>query len=246
MTSTTTRLFVLCGLASGSALAQPGPTNPQPPTDTIVQPPPEPPPPAQPPQPPQPPVVTVAPAKPDPAPEATRPDGFAIGIGVGYRFPTSLQQPNTTSVRFRLASGLTFEPTLVLASSTQTVDVGNSISSSNTEVGVGAIARFPLVSRRRADLELLGGISLDRLNRDPSDQNTDDNTTTTAIGVSYGVAVGFWLSQHLQVSLSATNTLVTYAHVREEMGIDFVQVTNTTTFGLVFDPTVAAMIHLYN
>ena len=34
---------------------------------------------------------------------------FSIGIGLGYRFPTSLQTPNVTSARFRLGSGLTFE-----------------------------------------------------------------------------------------------------------------------------------------
>ncbi len=245
------RLLVACALASSPAFAQVGT---QAPGDAPVAPidpvPPEPPPPAPPPtppQPPQPPVLTPQVTQPaEAAPDSKRPDGFSIGIGVGYRFPTSLSIPNAASVRFRLPSGITFEPSVVLASSSQEVDVGMSTGGSATEVGVGAVARFSLVGRRRTDLELLATANVDRVNVDPSDQNPDDNTTTSSVSLGYGLAVGLWITQNLQVSLSATNALVNYVHEREEMGFDFVQVTNTTTFGLIFDPTVTLMVHLYN
>jgi hypothetical protein len=200
-----------------------------------------------PPQPPQPPVVTTTVTTNAPeTTEAHRPEGFAIGIGVGYRFPTSLSTPNAASVRFRLPSGLTFEPSVVLASTSHTVDTGTPMGGTSTELGVGALARFSLVAHRRTDLELLAAFNVDRLNTDPNDDQPDDNTTITATTVSYGVAVGWWITQHLQISLSATNPIVSYQHQREENGFDFVTVTNSTTFGAIFNPTVTAMIHLYN
>src|SRR5689334_7471792 len=57
--------------------------------------------------------------------DSSRPTELAFGIGVGYSFPTSLQTPNTTSVRLRLPSGLTLEPQLVLATSSSNADPGN-------------------------------------------------------------------------------------------------------------------------
>lgn len=245
---TALRLFTFCALAGGTAFAQTPPTDPPPP-ELPVQPPepePQPQPQPQPPQPPPLPVVREVPAVEAEPPPLVRPSGFSIGIGVGYRFPTALSIPNSTSVRFRLPSGITFEPSLVLATSSQELDIGMSQKSTSTELGVAALARFPVVQRRRTDLEILAAFGVDRLNQDPSDQNIEDQTTTTSTTFSYGVAVGLWLTQNLQVSLSATNALVSYVHTREEMGFDFVSVTNSTTFGVIFDPTVLLMIHLYN
>jgi hypothetical protein len=236
-------------LVGGTAFAQPDPNqlpapDGQPP---VPQPVPQPQPQPTPPQPPQPPVITSTPA---PSTEGTatplRPEGFALGIGIGYRFPTSLTVPNAASVRFRLPSGLTFEPTVILASSSQSEDTGMAVGRGATEVAIGAVARFPLVGHRRTDLEFLGAFNVDRLNTDPSDQVSDDNTTVTTTTLSYGLAVGLWITQHLQVTLSATNPLVNYVYEREEQGIDVLTIRSTTTFGLVFDPTVTAMIHLYN
>lgn len=239
--------FFVALLAGGTAFAQPDP-NQLPPPDPIPQPQPQPQPQPMPPQPPQPPVITSTPAPLSTEGEAPahRPAGFSIGIGVGYRFPTSLTVPNAASVRFRMPSGLSFEPSVILASSSQSVDTGMPMGGTSTEVGIGTLARFSLVGHRRTDLELLASFNVDRLNTDPSDQAPDDNTTITTTTLGYGIAVGLWITQHLQVSLSATNPLVNYTHQREEQGIDFVTVTNQTTFGLIFDPTVTAMIHLYN
>lgn len=236
-------LLLTCGLASSAAIAQPVPADP-PPSET--PPTPEAPPPPVLPQPPQPPVVVTPKSEPAAEPAPDRPTGFSIGIGIGYRFPTSLQTPNEASVRFRLPNAITIEPTLTLASSSREVDVGMTQAETATQVGVGALARFPVISRRRTELEFLGAFGVDRLSQDPNDQNPDDKVEVTTVAFSYGVAVGFWLTRNFQLSLSATNPLVSYAHQKEEMGFGFVSVTNTTTFGLIFDPTVALMVHLYN
>lgn len=236
-------ILAVCLLA-GTALAQ-QPGDPQPPVD-------QPPPVDLPPQPPQPPhpqpqvrVVPPAPVVVEP-PAPVRPDGFSVGIGVGYRFATSLTTPNITSVRFRIASGITFEPTLVLASSSHTSDNGTEQTREASEVGLGVLGRFPIMKRTRTELEFLGGVAFDYLGEDPDNVNSDDVTTTTTIGARYGVAVGVWITPHLQVSASATNSLLTFAKKREEMGLGSVLVTHDTTFGLIFDPTVALMVHLYN
>ncbi len=171
---------------------------------------------------------------------------LSIAIGAGYRFPTSLTTPNITSVRLRLPSGLTFEPALVFASSSHTVDNGSAVSRVASEAGVSVLARFPLVQKKRTDLELLGGAGFDYLGEDPDDQNSDDVTTTTSLSLRYGVGVGYWITPHVHASMSATNSLVTYTKKREEMGAGSVLVTMDTTVGLIFNPTVAFMIHLYN
>lgn len=181
-----------------------------------------------------------------PAVEPDRPVGFSVGIGVGYRFPTALTTPNAASVRLRLPNRLTIEPSLTLATSSREVDVGQTQAESATELGAGALARFAVMSRRRTELELLGAFSIDRLSQDPDDQVADDKTVITTVSLSYGLAVGFFVLRNLQVSLTATNPVVSYAHQRDEMGIDFVTITNTTTIGLIFDPTVTLMVHLYN
>jgi hypothetical protein len=220
--------------------AQPDPLAPQPAPEPQPEPPPTPTPV------PPPPVVPPPPPAPEPQPAATghRPTALSFGIGFGYQFPTSLQTPNLTSVRLRLASGLTFEPRLVLASSSQDVDTGPSVKNEASELGLGALARYPLAGRGRVDLELLGGLDLNRQSTNPDSDDTDLSITTfTAV---YGVAVGAWITPHWQVSLSAVNPLISNVRRDEEMGPGTSTVTTTRTVGLIFDPTVALMVHLYH
>ncbi len=247
-------IVLACLLAAGgTALAQPG-TEPVPGTEPQPPQPPQPPEPPQPPRPPQPPAgggtTTVVAVEQPPAAEPTvasrRPEGFSLGIGIGYRFPTSLQTPNTSSVRLRLASGITIEPSVVFATTSHTVDMGTAQGGSATEFGAGAVFRFPMVQRGRMDLELLAGVDLDNVSTDPDDDNPDDVRSTTTVRLLYGVAVGAWITPHLQASLSASNSLLSYTKLREEQGLDAVTITSDTTIGLIFDPTVTFMLHLYN
>ncbi|MFN0246625.1 MAG: hypothetical protein ACKV2T_06935 [Kofleriaceae bacterium] len=236
-------LFASLALATSVASAQPLPADPLVTPPTAPEPVPNPPPVL--PQPPQPPVVReVAPVAPEEVHD--RPTGFSIGIGVGYRLPTSLQTPNTASVRFRLPNAVTFEPSVILASSSREVDVGMTQTATASEVGVGVLARLPVMARKRTALEVLASFAANRASEDPNDSNPDDKLEISTVSLGYGVAVGFWAFRNLNISLSATNSLITYAHQREEMGFGFVSVTNTTSFGLIFDPTVTLMFHLYN
>ncbi len=181
-----------------------------------------------------------------PAAEGVRPTELSIGIGLGYQLPTSLQTPNITSVRFRWPAGLTFEPQVVFATTSHTVDVGVPNTSTANELGLGTLVRIPLVSHTRTDLELLGSFKIDHLATDPDDMTADDVTTITTVSLGYGVAVTSWITPHWQVSLSATNPLVSYTKNRQEMGPSSVMVTSDTTVGLIFSPTVALMVHLYH
>lgn len=241
----TTALATLAA-AGGTALAQVPPPSEPPPNGPLIGPEPAPADPVPAPEPPPPPPP-MAPAPPPPAAsseDAHRPSALSVAIGLGYQLPTSLQTPNLTSVRVRLASGLTFEPRLVLASSSQEVDTGSSVENKASELGIGALARFPLVRNGRVDLEVLGGLDVNRQATKPDAPDMD--LTVRTFAASYGVAVGAWLTPHWQVSLSALNPLVTNTRRDQEQGPLTSTVTTTTTIGLIFDPTVVLMVHLYH
>jgi hypothetical protein len=79
---------------------------------------------------------------------------------------------------------------------------------------------------------------------DPRGDN--NNRTITTLGLGYGVAVAYWLSPHWSFSLTASNPLLAYSRTHQEMGVGLMTTTRTTTIGLVFDPQIALMIHLYD
>ncbi len=240
---TRTLAVAFCVAIGGTAAAQPLPDQPaqpeQPPPPLPPTQPPQPPPP-EPRQPPPPPRVVEQPAPVD----TGRPNDFSIGIGLGYQFPTSLETPNVTSVRFRLRSGLTFEPQVVFANNSRTTDIGMATTDTQTEIGLGTLVRYPLVAHNRVDLELLGSFNIDSLKTDP--EGMDDVTTVTTSTLQYGFAVTSWLSRHWQISMSATNPIVAYTKNRQEQGPMNVVVNTNTTIGLIFDPTVTLMVHLYH
>jgi hypothetical protein len=175
--------------------------------------------------------------------DPTRPGELSFGVGVGYAFPTSLQTPNTTSVRVRLPSGLTCEPQVVFATTSNSAD--NGPTNRQTELSVGSLVRYPIRAHRKVDLELIGDASISSRTTDPD--GNDNNTTVTTIALGYGGALSYWLSPHWSISLTATNPLLAYSRDRQERGpaVD-ASIQKTTTIGLVFDPQVTAMIHLYD
>jgi hypothetical protein len=192
---------------------------------------------------PVPPPVPEIPVRQEPS-EPGRPTALAFGIGIGYVFPTSLQTPNTTSVRLRLPSGLTVEPQVVFATTSSNVDNGMTMTNKQNEITLGSLVRYPLQVHNKVDFELVGGAAVSRQTVDP---DGDHNTRTiTTVSVGYGIALAYWLTPHWNFSLTATNPLVSYARTRQEMALDLVTVNKATTVGVVFDPTVAVMLHLYN
>jgi len=241
---TRTLVVAFCVAAAGTAAAQPPPPS-DPPTEPPPQPePPQPQPPTVPPPTNVPPPTVVPQPAVEPAADNGRPTELSIGIGIGYQFPTSLETPNVTSVRFRLPAGLTFEPQVVLASTTQTVDTGMAVDNKTTELGLGTAIRYPLMGHGKVDLELLGAFNINNVKQNPP--GDDDETSTTTTSITYGLAVSSWITRHWQISLTAANPVLSFVKVRQEMGVANVLVQSQTTIGAIFDPTVQLMVHLYH
>ncbi len=189
-------------------------------------------------------VASVAPS----ARASVRPQGNSVGIGVGYDFPAGLDRPDIASVRFRLASGLTFEPLLRLITIGTTTEVqqqGPNVDDSNAafEFTLGANVRLPLKSRGPLDFILVGGASLGFASEDPD--GDDNNSAAFAINLNWGLSIEWWLSESWVFGFTATNPLVSYNSQSQEMGPDVTQDSSTTSLGLVFDPNVTFMLHLF-
>jgi hypothetical protein len=252
------RLVTLCSVVSllggvGAAAAQPFDQPPpddggDPPVDTW-QPPEEPPPPQPPPPPAREPAPAPAPTPaPTPAadPSGTRPPAYAVGIGLGYRLPADLQAPNTTSVRFRLASGLTLEPLVTAGRTSSTSDDGVMEETDTiSELDLALFARFPLRSRGRVDFVLVGALGFGVTTTNP--EGPDNDTRTQGFGAAWGIGLDYWFGPHWQLSFTATNPLLSMVKsTREIATVPPMEVTDsTTTFGVVFDPDVMLMLHLY-
>lgn len=246
----TSLALVLTAAVGGIAAAQPGPP-PQPPpppvdtTMTTTTADPAPPDPTPPPEPEPQPRVMPAVQQTEPA-QTDRPQGLSIGLGLGYGLPTSLETPNRTSARLRLGSGLTFEPLLTIANTTENSELQMmpETEDKTTELGVAVLARLPVVTRGRVDLEALATIGFTNTKVNPDgDFNTQ---TTNTFGIGWGVGIGYWLSQHWQLSMSVTNPLVQYASSKQQAGPGVSNKSSETTIGVIFQPGVVAMIHLYN
>lgn len=198
--------------------------------------PPEPPPPPPPPEPRE--------APPGEEPSSGRPAGFAIGIGFGWDLPADVDRVDAVSVRFRLASGLTFEPRLNLSTTSQSQEFGGVDSESSTsEAGVAAEVRYPLGTRGPLDLVALGAASLDYTSQDPDGANND--RSTVAIGVSWGFAIEYWVTRRWALSLNASNPLLmVVSTTEEEVGAPDSK-SSTVSVGAIFDPNVVVMVHLF-
>jgi hypothetical protein len=230
--------FAVSSMASLAVWLSTGLASAQPATAPV-----EPPPPAEPTPPPGPPAVAAMPM-PAEQPDTGRPTGMAIAIGFGYSFPTSLQTPNITSVRLRLASGLTFEPLLVLATSSNDIDTGMTVTNKQSELTLGSLVHVPLRAHRKVDFELLGDAFVSSQTTDPNGDS--NNLTNITFTLGYGLGLAYWVTPHWNLSLSATNPLVSYSRTRQDTGAGADNVNTITTFGLVFSPRVALMLHLYN
>jgi hypothetical protein len=228
-------------MTTGMVAAQPAPPSPPPPAPAgATQSEPEPPMASTAPAASQP-AIAPSPAVVEPA-DPARPSGLAFGIGLGYLLPTSLQTPNATSVRVRLASGITLEPQLVFATTSDKVNTG--ATNKQTELTLASLVHYPLRVQRKVDLELLGSAVLSTRLINPNGDN--NNRTITTLSLGYGLGIGYWITPHWNLSLSASNPLVAYTRTRQEMTADNTTVSSSTTLGLVFVPDVTLMIHLFD
>jgi hypothetical protein len=172
-----------------------------------------------------------------------RPEGTSMGIGVGYSFPAQVLEPNLASVRFRFASGLTIEPTVVLATSRATTEIGPAETETETSEGTfAANVRLPLAGRGKIDLVLLGGASISYLKQSPD--GPDNDTTTTTLALSWGLGLDYWPKQSWCLSASASNPLFSFARTRQEM-VPQDQKSTTLSIGAIFDPAIYAMLHMF-
>lgn len=175
-----------------------------------------------------------------------RPEGTAFGIGIGYALPTSLETPNTASMRLRFASGLTLEPRVALANTSQTTKNTGvpDTTDSTSEIQLEGALRKAFIKRGRYDFEGIGGARIDVTKNDPMG---DDNTrTTTDIGLFWGIGVGAWITSHWQFTFSIENPLISFTSTKQENGPGTSTTNSTTNVGVVFSPNVVMMIHLYN
>jgi len=176
--------------------------------------------------------------------QSPRPVNVAFGIGIGYSFPTMSNTPNTTSVRMRLPSGLTFEPIVVLGNeSTKQTAMGTTAKDSTTELTVGALARIPVVRSGKVELELLAGAGFGTTKSNPD--GDDNNTTTSNLNLNWGLAVSYWMTRHWNLSFSARNTIISLVKSEREMVSGDVE-SSTTAVEAQFAPVVSVMLHLYN
>ncbi|HVK78900.1 MAG TPA: outer membrane beta-barrel protein [Kofleriaceae bacterium] len=146
-------------------------------------------------------------------------------------------------MRFRLDGGLSLEPLLVLGKRSDTAEAGMAESTTTTiELAIGVNARYPLASRGPVDLVAIGGLGFGWRTTDPD--GVGDETTTSA-AIVWGLGLDYWLGPHWQISMSATNPLVQYESVAQNVPMVPDTSQSSTTLGLAFDPKVTAMVHLY-
>lgn len=177
------------------------------------------------------------------APGTGRPDGFSIGIGLGYDLPADLQAPNRTSVRFRLANGVTVEPFAALAFSVQSQDDGVVDTSTNTlGLELGADVRLPKRVRGPVDLVLVGGGGLGLDSTNP--EGDDNNTSTFFVELHWGLGLEYWFKDRWVMSLTATNPFLSSSRTTQE-GNPQDMTSSTTNIGAIWEPNVVAMFHLF-
>ncbi len=154
-----------------------------------------------------------------------RPIAGIVAPGIGGL----LSGPTVGSVRVRFPSGLSIEPSVSVGRSA--AEVPGSMASA-TNVSAGAAVRFAVARRGSAQLLGVVGVAGSRASSEM------DGVTSTARSaqLSWGLAIDYWVQSHLAVSVSAANPLV--SHFRQD---DY----SATTYGVMLDPTIAMMVHLF-
>lgn len=172
---------------------------------------------------------------------AQRPDGTSVGMGAGWDLPAAIDNLNTAGVRLRLISGLTFEPRIELSRASTTMEFGGSdTETSFTVLGLVTTVRVPVASAGPLDFIVLGGGGAAYGSTDPEgDENT---VTNTAFFLVWGLSIEYWLSARWCFSVTATNPFLSLDKTSDEQS-DTSE--STTAIGIIFDPDIVAMFHLF-
>lgn len=161
---------------------------------------------------------------------------LGVGFGTNVSSGQSIFEPNTASVRFTATDMIVLEPFINLGYASMSTDPegpGATTSTSSTTLGVGTQARYFLRSADRLQLDFLGGLSFLHTG--------GENTSRQVLGLNWGLGLSWFFARNWGLSLDATNPLFSYTRMHTEN----VATVSTLDFGLRWNPTVLAMIHLY-
>jgi len=172
------------------------------------------------------------------------PDDRLVGIGTGYVLPSDLDAVNTVSVRFRFGR-LTIEPMAEFSYHTISNDLG-AAGSDDTKIGtlaVGAGGRFVIAESRGIELVGLGSASIGHSFVNP--EGDENSTKQTSLSMRWGIGLDYWLSSRWVLSMSATNPIFEHSRTtREQLASE--DLTDTESgIGLIWNPTVVGMVHLF-
>ena len=213
------------------------------------------PPPAPPPQPPPTPPPPPPPREPEPADDTDedtedsddyiigtgeRPEA-TFGLGAGWTFPGSeIWMPSTIAARFRLASGITLEPSVTILLDGRSTDTGaTTVDSNELTISVGTQLRVPLMSLGPLDFLFLGTASLSYGREfDPGD------THDIGFTLGYGLGLEFWFSKRWSLGLDATNSIVAITWSQDSSGATD-QSNTDYRVGAVWDPALRILTTLY-
>jgi hypothetical protein len=136
--------------------------------------------------------------------------------------------------------------------------------SSGMDVAASASIRFPLAEKGPLDLVGIAqvaagwGSQTQNLNVDQTDQTDTRRSSTLSAGLNWGVGIEWFLRRSLSLSLDVTNPVVTYTSTTQEtqnvqpipgtdqqFRADAKSVNSTFSYGLVFQPSLRAMVTLY-
>jgi hypothetical protein len=170
------------------------------------------------------------------------PDDRKVGIGTGYVLPTTLDTTNTVSVRFRFGR-LTLEPVVDFSYDRSTIDAGGADSTTNTvNIGFGSNLRYALTSGRGIEFVGLGGA---RFNFNSVDPEGDENSTnTTTFSVIWGLGLDYWVSSRWVISMAAFNPFFELSR-QTQQSIAADTTNSDMGIGIIFNPTVVGMVHLF-
>lgn len=170
-----------------------------------------------------------------------RANGMSVGLGINYLLGgAELDRPGGASVRFRMASALTFEPFVRLATHGQS-EMNGDIKNAQNELELGTNVRLPLKSRGKVDLIATAGAFLGVNTNDPD--GDDNNSTSTAFGIDYGLGVEYWYNANWCLSFTAKNPFVAYQSTSQEVDNDFT--VSAIDVGAIWDPGVELALHLF-